>query len=395
MTSTVGLPLSVYVHLPWCVRKCPYCDFNSHTLGDAALKERYLDALERDIDAEAAGVRGRTVGTVFIGGGTPSLFAPAQIGRILDALSAALTVAADAEITMEANPGTVERGSMGGYRDAGINRLSLGAQSFDDESLARLGRIHGRDEIYGAFREARAAGFDNINLDLMFALPGQTMASALTDLRAAVELEPEHVSYYQLTLEPNTVFHAQPPEDLPDDEAGADIQDAALPVLAAGGFRRYEVSAFARPGFECRHNLNYWRFGDYLGLGAGAHGKTTDELGRIRRSEKPANPRQYVEAMRSGSPPTVRHPDPDDIVFEYMLNALRLEAGFAPAAFERRTGLAFDRVSAQLESARGRGLMRLTGDGIWRPSELGRRFLNDLQAAFLPSRVARRAGRGG
>ncbi len=267
-----ALTLSAYVHLPWCVRKCPYCDFNSHKAGPPAQRERYLDALLVDIERDAAGVSGRQVETVFLGGGTPSLFSPLQISALIAHLRATLDLATGAEITMEANPGTLEHGSLAGYRDAGVNRLSLGAQSFDAESLRRLGRIHGPDEIVTAFEEARRAGFDNINLDLMHALPGQTRAAALADLNAALELAPEHISYYQLTLEPNTVFHARPPEDLPDEEQVFDMQEASFERVGEAGFNRYEISAFARDGRECRHNLNYWRFGDYLGFGAGAHG---------------------------------------------------------------------------------------------------------------------------
>jgi len=378
--------LAVYVHLPWCVQKCPYCDFNSHAAGpEGGQHDSYLSALEADLDAEGDAVAGRAVQTVFLGGGTPSLFTPADIDRLLNAITARVTLAEDAEITMEANPGTLERGKLHGYRDAGVNRLSLGAQSFNDRALKKLGRLHGRTEIVTALAEARDAGFDNVNLDLMVGLPGQDLQQALADIDAALALDVEHVSHYQLTLEPNTVFHAHPPADLPDDDLAFDMQSACHERLAAAGFERYEVSAFARPGNECRHNLNYWRFGDYLGVGAGAHGKLTDREGHVWRSEKTSHPREYMQRWANGTMPVRRfRPDADDLLFEYMLNVLRLPAGFDAASFEAGTGQKIGRLLPYLAGACERGLLASAGEGRWRPTALGFRFLNDLQAVFLP-----------
>ena len=377
------LPLSLYVHLPWCVRKCPYCDFNSHSSGGDAPVSRYVDALLIDLEREAQRADGRVVETVFLGGGTPSLFPPAEIGRLLDGAARCLGIAADAEVTMEVNPGTVECGSPAGYRAAGVNRLSVGAQSFDDRSLQAIGRIHGSDDIRRSVAEARAAGFDNINLDLMYALPGQTVEMAQADIAEAVRLEPSHLSWYQLTLEPNTVFHARPPADLPDEELMWDIQDAGMAQLSDAGFRQYEVSAWARGGRECRHNLNYWQFGDYLAAGAGAHGKVTDRDG-ILRYRKVANPAQYMQTMEAGEHGTEAEvPDDATILFEFMLNALRLVDGFPEALFEERTGLSAARLAAEAGNALARGLIERGPAGDWQPTALGRRFLNDLQAEFL------------
>ncbi len=276
-------PLSLYVHLPWCVRKCPYCDFNSHSAGTAAPTGRYLDALISDLERERDRAAGRSIETIFLGGGTPSLFAPDEIERLLSAVHEGFALVDDVEITMEANPGTVESGAPAGYRAAGVNRLSIGAQSFDDAALQRLGRIHSGADILRTVEEVRAAGFDNFNLDLMHGLPGQSVAGAEADLRAAIDLGPPHISWYQLTLEPNTVFHARPPADLPDEELAIDIQEAGAALLTEAGYEQYEVSAWARDGRRCRHNLNYCQFGDYLSVGAGAHGKLTCATGVARR----------------------------------------------------------------------------------------------------------------
>ena len=284
-------PLSLYVHLPWCVRKCPYCDFNSHAAGTDAPRDRYIDALIADLTAEAERARDRTIVSIFMGGGTPSLFSPAEIAAILDAIAAGFALERDVEITMEANPGTVERGSLAGYRAAGINRLSVGAQSFDADKLEVLGRIHAVEDISRTMSEARDAGLENINIDLMYALPGQDIEAALADIDRAVELQPTHVSWYHLTLEPNTVFYVRPPDDIPDNDQAAAIQEAGEARLAELGYERYEVSAYARDGQRCRHNLNYWSFGDYLGVGAGAHGKITADSGVVRTVKK-ANPRE-------------------------------------------------------------------------------------------------------
>ena len=377
------LPLSLYVHLPWCVRKCPYCDFNSHSAGEDAPTSRYLDALLIDIEREAQRARGRVVETIFLGGGTPSLFRPAEIGRLLDGAARHLPIARDAEVTMEVNPGTVECGSPAGYRAAGVNRLSVGAQSFDDASLQAIGRIHGSDDVRRTVSDAVAAGFDNINIDIMYALPRQTLEMAKADIAEAIRLEPSHISWYQLTLEPNTVFHARPPAGLPDEERMWDIQDAGAGMLEAAGFRQYEVSAWARSGRECRHNLNYWQFGDYLAAGAGAHGKITDRDG-VLRYRKVANPLQYMQTMEAGEHGAEAEvPDEPGILFEFMLNALRLVDGFSETQFEQRTGLPVERLEAEAETALDRGLIERGSDGAWRPTALGRRFLNDLQAEFL------------
>ncbi len=377
------IPLSLYVHLPWCVRKCPYCDFNSHASGGDAPTSRYVDALLIDIEREAQRADGRVVETIFLGGGTPSLFPPAEIGRLLDGVARRLAIAADAEVTMEVNPGTVECGSPAGYRAAGVNRLSVGVQSFDDESLQRIGRIHCGDDSRRSIRDAAAAGFDNINVDLMYALPRQSVAMARSDIAAAIDLGPSHISWYQLTLEPNTVFHARPPAGLPDDELAAEIQDAGAALLGDAGYRQYEVSAWARDNRECRHNLNYWQFGDYLAAGAGAHGKVTDRDG-VLRYRKVANPLQYMQVMEAGEHGAAAEvPDESTVLFEFMLNALRLSGGFSEALFEARTGLPAVRLGQAAEEALARGLIERRPEGLWRPTALGQRFLNDLQAEFL------------
>ncbi|MDH4256076.1 MAG: radical SAM family heme chaperone HemW [Gammaproteobacteria bacterium] len=376
-------PLSLYIHLPWCVAKCPYCDFNSHRAGDAPPRGRYVEALGRELSARAPAAAGRAIETVFIGGGTPSLFTGSEIRDILQAARSEFDLVPGAEITMEANPGTVERGQPAACREAGINRLSLGAQSFDPDALRRLGRIHGPAEIGSAFAEARAAGFTNINLDLMFALPGQTLAAARDDVERALALAPEHISYYQLTLEPNTVFHSRPPAELPDDELAWEIQEQGFQLLAKACYERYEISAFARAGRACRHNLNYWTFGDYLAVGAGAHGKLTDTAGRVWRYQNPAHPVGYIESTATGTPASGAESAADERVFEFMLNALRLPGGFTEACFAERTGLGWGLVRDRADALRHKGLIEKVGLR-WRPTELGLRFLNDLQAAFLP-----------
>lgn len=383
-------PLSLYVHIPWCVRKCPYCDFNSHEARDGIPERDYVDALLIDLDQELPGVWGRVVNTIFIGGGTPSLFSAEAIDRLLAGIRARLTCKPDLEITLEANPGTVEQGRFREFRAAGINRLSIGVQSFDDGMLSRIGRIHGRREAIRAVELAHDAGFAtsnaSFNLDLMFGLPGQTPAQALADLATAMDLEPAHLSWYQLTLEPNTYFHSHPP-DLPDDDILWDMQQQGQARLATRGYTQYEVSAYARAGMQCRHNLNYWRYADYLGIGAGAHQKLTDAAAqRIRRSWKLKNPRDYMarahSEVRIGG---ASEPDPKDVIFEFLLNALRLNAGFETALFEQTTGLAFEQLQPALERAQRRGL--LEWDTPWRCTERGRQFLNDLLAEVLPDHV--------
>jgi oxygen-independent coproporphyrinogen-3 oxidase len=375
----VTSPIAIYVHLPWCVRKCPYCDFNSHARPETLPESEYVAALLADLDGDLDLARDRPVASVFLGGGTPSLFSVSAISALIEGLAARLPFAADAEITMEANPGTVEHGRFAGYAKAGVNRVSLGAQSFDAAALARLGRIHGPGEIGAAVAELVDAGIDNFNLDLMYALPGQTREAALADLEAAIALAPAHLSHYQLTLEPGTPFFHRPPP-LPDDELSWQMQLDCQARLAAAGYTQYEVSAYARPGRQCRHNLNYWRFGDYLGIGAGAHGKVTVAT-EIIRTEKSRSPRAYLEA---GGRAGTRHAvPPPQLPFEYMLNALRLAEGFRPADFERATGLSREDIRPTLDTLEARGLVD-SGAGRWRPTELGFRFLNDLQSAFLP-----------
>ncbi len=445
-------PLGLYVHIPWCVRKCPYCDFNSHekpgagipeaayvealcgeldpppddhsARGEARLRRRSLsvgnripsrltpgpfrspprslgakfemlysdrlaqlrhsarsEAESRNLTGEATtadGTRRRMIETVFFGGGTPSLLQPESFARILDLLSTREHLAPGAEITLEANPGTAEAGRFAACRAAGVNRLSIGAQSFDDDALARLGRIHGGADARAAFTTAREAGFDNINLDLMFGLPRQSQSQALRDLESAIALGPEHLSWYQLTLEPNTVFWRRPPR-LPADNLIDATQEAGIALLEGAGYARYEVSAFARPGKACRHNLNYWRFGDYLGIGAGAHGKLTDPAAdRIVRTRKTRMPAHYLAAAgKTMAAEVARGERP----LEYLMNALRLREGFAPADFERRTGVAFDAIGEKLECLRRDGLLEGDGDTI-RASARGYRVLDTLLGVF-------------
>ena len=375
-------PLALYVHFPWCVRKCPYCDFNSHPLRGEIPEEDYIDALLRDLELDLPRVWGRRVQTIFFGGGTPSLISPAAIDRLLAGIRARIPVTPDAEITLEANPGTVETARFTDYRAAGINRLSIGIQSFDDDKLRALGRIHGGAEARAAADAARAAGFDNFNLDLMFGLPGQTVAQALADVHAALAAAPAHLSLYQLTLEPNTPFAAQPPS-LPDDETIAATQDALQGELGAHGFHHYEVSAYSRRGHQCRHNRNYWEFGDYLGIGAGAHAKitTADGISRLARRKQPQD--YLAHAGTEGALAEVRRLTPTDAAFEFMLNALRLVEGVPAALFAERTGQPLDSIATPLTHARARGLLEADTTEL-RPTALGRRFLNDLISLFLP-----------
>ncbi|ALN89926.1 radical SAM family heme chaperone HemW [Lysobacter gummosus] len=377
-------PLSLYVHLPWCVRKCPYCDFNSHEGRGALPFDAYVDALIADLEHDLPLVWGRTVHGVFFGGGTPSLFPPEFIDRFLQGASARLRFAPGAEITLETNPGTAEHGRFELYKAAGVNRLSFGIQSFDDGCLKRLGRIHDSLDADSAVKLAQDAGFDNLNLDLMYALPGQTLAMAETDLQRAFALDPAHISHYQLTLEPNTVFAARPPQDIPDEDGAWDIQEHCQALLAEHGYGQYEVSAYARPGRRCQHNLNYWRYGDYLGIGAGAHAKIT--LGAeqdILRRWKLKHPTQYLAA--AGTPAAIGGDDriaPQRRPFEYMLNVLRLVEGFSLDSFESCTGLSRQDIEPQLQAAYAHGWLERDGDRV-RPTELGRRFTNDVVGLFL------------
>jgi putative oxygen-independent coproporphyrinogen III oxidase len=375
-------PLALYVHIPWCIRKCPYCDFNSHEKRGEIPEAQYVEALIADLESALPSIWGRRFASVFFGGGTPSLFSPEAIDRILAAVRARVPLAPDAEITLEANPGTFEQAKFTGFRGAGVNRLSLGVQSFNPIHLRALGRVH--DE-----REARTAAaaaleiFGNVNLDLMYALPKQTMEEARDDVVAALAFATPHLSFYHLTIEPNTLFHRHPPP-LPDDDAAADIADAVEAALTDAGYGHYETSAFARPGRESRHNLNYWRFGDYLGIGAGAHSKLSFPE-RVVRQVRHKQPQQYLEHMARGEPLLEeREVTRSEIGFEFMLNALRLTDGVPLALFAERTGFPPTIVRKELDKAEQRGLLVRDHERI-RPTPLGRRFLNDLQAIFLGS----------
>lgn len=376
-------PLSLYIHLPWCVRKCPYCDFNSHALKDELPEAAYVEALLRDLEQDLPRIWGRRVVSVFIGGGTPSLFSPEAMDQLLSGLRARLTINADAEITLETNPGTAEQQKFREYRALGINRLSIGVQSFHDVALQGLGRIHGRSEAIRAAEMAHAAGFDNFNLDLMFALPNQTLKQAAEDVATAIDLEPTHISYYQLTLEPNTLFHAQPPV-LPDNDLAWQIQQAGQQQLAKAGYAQYEVSAYAQPKRQCTHNLNYWQFGDYLGLGAGAHGKITDASQQnITRLAKVRHPQEFIE--KAGTVKSIQSErilTRKDVGLEFMMNALRLNEGFETALFTANTGQQLVLIESALNKAEETGLIERNLKQI-RPTEKGRQFLDDVLTLFV------------
>ncbi|NDG39044.1 MAG: oxygen-independent coproporphyrinogen III oxidase-like protein [Betaproteobacteria bacterium] len=379
-------PLSLYVHLPWCLAKCPYCDFNSHALprpDQGGLPEaRYIEALIADLEASLPQVWGRPVHSVFIGGGTPSLFSADAIGRLLAAIRARLPLLPGCEITLEANPGSFERDRFRDFRKAGVTRLSVGVQSFDDAMLVKLGRVHDGAQARAALTEA-AAAFDTFNLDLMYALPGQSLAQLHADLDIALSFAPPHLSIYHLTIEPNTRFATAPPAHLPDDDLASDMLDAITERTASVGLQRYEVSAFARSGHRCRHNLNYWQFGDYLGIGAGAHGKLSYPH-RVVRQVRWREPNTYLERSMAGQAMSNDDEVPRaQLPFEFMLNALRLREGFALADFTARTGLAVTAIAKPLAEAEARGLLERDFSRVW-PSARGFDFLSDLQALFLP-----------
>ncbi|MFO8151773.1 radical SAM family heme chaperone HemW [Thioalkalivibrio sp.] len=372
-------PLALYVHLPWCLRKCPYCDFNSHEQRGELPERSYVAALLQDLEGQLPRVWGRRLESVFVGGGTPSLFAPESVDELLSGLRALLPWRPDLEVTLEANPGAVERGHFRGYREAGVNRLSLGIQSFDPALLERLGRIHDGADARTAIEQAQRAGFERMNLDLMFGLPGQSLRQGLDDLRTALDFAPGHISWYQLTLEPNTLFAARPPA-LPPEDSVAELFERGQALLRRSGYTRYEVSAYALAGSECRHNRNYWEFGDYLGIGAGAHGKLTDPTtGTVTRLLKPRQPDAYLRDPQAVSSQPVA---PRSLPFEFMLNALRLTAGVPASLFAERTGLSPDRIGTLLAQARERGLLD-PDPAVLRPTEHGLRFLNDLLEMFL------------
>lgn len=370
-------PLSLYVHVPWCVRKCPYCDFNSHAADGELPESTYLAALLADLDDELPLAAGRPLSSVFIGGGTPSLLSADFYRRLLAEVGQRLPLAADMEVTLEANPGTFEAARFAGFREAGINRLSLGIQSFDDQALKRLGRIHSGADASAAVAAARQIGFERFNLDLMHGLPGQSLQAALADLDQALAFEPPHLSWYQLTIEPNTEFHVRPPQ-LPEDDALWAIQEAGQQRLAAAGLAQYEISAYARPEAQCRHNLNYWQFGDYLGIGAGAHGKLTGAKGGVCRRWKVRQPKAYLSGPRLSGHAAI---ESDELALEFMMNALRLHDGVAASLFTARTGLPLRVIRESLAQARARGLMVEDAERL-APTELGRRFLNELLALF-------------
>jgi len=388
------LPLSLYVHLPWCVRKCPYCDFNSHEAGKQTLEEHdYVDALIRDLDQALPSIWGRRIHTLFIGGGTPSLFTAEALAELMAALRARLNLHPEIEVTLEANPGTAEAERFHDYRRLGVNRLSIGVQSFDDTCLGQLGRIHSADEAHKAIELAQEAGFDDINLDLMFGLPGQDPGKAMQDLNEAVAHQPNHLSRYQLTIEPNTAFFSRPPV-LPEDEMIGLMQEQGDEFLASQGYQHYEISAYARPDARCLHNLNYWQFGDYLGLGAGAHSKLTDvAAGSVTRFARHRLPDRYMAL--AGSDKAIvqeRQLNQNDLVLEFMMNALRLSNGVPSALFQQRTGLPLSVIQTELEKAEERDLLEWD-IGTIKPTAKGRRYLNDLLQIFLTESVEERPGR--
>jgi len=377
-------PLSLYVHLPWCLKKCPYCDFNSHEFrsGDdaASTQDAYINALFADLEASLPLIWGRSIQTVFLGGGTPSLFDPEAIDRLVGGIRARVRLAPDAEITMEANPGTFEKDRFKAFRQAGITRLSIGVQSFDNAHLKALGRVHDRDQALAAVTEA-AQVFDTFNLDLMYALPGQTLAGLTQDIQTALAFAPPHISIYHLTIEPNTVFAKFPPT-LPEDDLAYEMMDRITELTSAQGLSRYEVSAYAKPGHPCAHNLNYWQFGDYLGIGAGAHSKLSFAH-RVVRQVRYREPALYMQQAMKGEPVTQNtEVSRQDLPFEYMLNALRLREGFVLGDFVDRTGLAMTSIQKGLQEAERLGLIERDLHRVW-PTERGFDFLSDLQALFL------------
>jgi putative oxygen-independent coproporphyrinogen III oxidase len=377
-------PLSLYVHLPWCVRKCPYCDFNSHALKGDLPGDEYVEALLKDLEQELPLVWGRPVHSIFFGGGTPSLFSAKQIAALMSGIRSRLRVSPEAEVTLEANPGTTEHDSFSAYREVGVNRVSLGVQSFNDDRLSEIGRIHGRAEVEQAVAAIHHSGIQNFNIDLMFALPGQSPGEALEDVRDAVACEPAHISHYQLTIEPNTAFHASPPV-LPSEDSSWEMQQECGQALSQAGYEQYEISAWARPGSQCRHNLNYWRYGDFIGIGAGAHGKLTlPSEQTVRRRIRQRHPRSWMEGVWQGKGIIEdRALDQDERIFEFFLNQLRLRDGVQKSQLKPRAGVAWSEVEARVEAAIEKGLLRDDND-LLSPTDLGWRFSNEIQAIFLP-----------
>ena len=377
-------PLTLYVHLPWCVRKCPYCDFNSHEVRGDLPGDEYVQALLKDLEQELPLVWGRIVHSVFFGGGTPSLFSASQIAVLMDGFRSLLRVNPEAEVTLEANPGTTEHDSFAAYRDAGVNRVSLGVQSFNDGHLRDIGRIHGRAEVERAVAAIHRSGIRNFNIDLMFGLPGQTAGEAVQDVREAIACEPAHISHYHLTVEPNTAFHANPPQ-LPGPDSAWEMQQECAQLLSLAAYEQYEISAWARPGLQCRHNLNYWRYGDFLGIGAGAHGKITlPSEQSVRRRVRQRHPRSWMKDVWEGKGIIEdRSLDSAERVFEFFLNQLRLRDGVLKDQLEPRAGVAWREVSARVGEAVAKGLLK-DENGVLSPTGLGWRFNNEIQAIFLP-----------
>lgn len=374
-------PLSLYIHLPWCERKCPYCDFNSHESTQALPEEDYIDSLLADLQADLPFVAGRPIETIFLGGGTPSLFSATAIARLMRGIAQRVELPDGFEATMEANPGSADAEKFHGYREAGINRISLGIQSFQDDQLQALGRVHNSDEAHAAIEKLTMAGIRNFNVDLMHGLPGQTERGATADLEIALSYEPPHVSWYQLTIEPNTVFYKRPPT-LPGDDTLADIQAVGESLIDQRGYRQYEVSAYARPDKHCRHNENYWSFGDYLGIGAGAHSKISTFDGPVTRYAKRRQPGDYMKGENNCFIASRRELEPQDIAGEFMLNALRRNSGFSFAHFKLRTGLNREAIESKVSGLVDRKLLLIDNDSI-RTSELGRRFLDTVVAEFF------------
>jgi putative oxygen-independent coproporphyrinogen III oxidase len=374
-------PLGLYIHLPWCERKCPYCDFNSHETEDVP-EDHYIRTLLQDLREDSPMIQGRAIETLFIGGGTPSLFSAEAIQKLMRGIAQLIPLAPTLEATMEANPGSADADKFYAFKDAGINRLSIGIQSFDNAQLQTLGRIHTSDQAYAAIDFARQAGFDSFNLDLMHGLPAQTLLSAKTDLLAAIACKPSHLSWYQLTIEPNTVFHKRPPQ-LPVEDELADIQQCGEQLLADNGYSQYEVSAYSQEGFNCRHNSNYWSFGDYLGIGAGAHGKISFPDGRIKRYNKRRQPQEYMSVTSQAFVASTRTLHRDEIAGEFMMNALRLNDGFTLPQFASRTGLSYAQLEPQLELLCQRELLVRDRNAV-RATDTGRRFLDGIIAEFFP-----------
>jgi len=378
-------PLSLYIHFPWCIQKCPYCDFNSHEIKTAIPEDKYINALLKDLENDLPLVWGRKINTIFMGGGTPSLFSPDALDTLLSGIRARIPVSPNAEITIEANPGTVENEYISGFKEVGINRISFGVQSFDNEILKKLGRIHNADSARQAVAKAKQAGFERINIDLMFSLPGQTLEQAKFDLESAISLKPTHLSYYQLTIEPNTAFHHSPPA-LPNDDASWEIAEQGKTMLSAAGFKQYEVSAYATNKDECRHNTNYWLFGDYLGIGAGAHAKITDGSQQsITRYWKHKHPKEYLSAVSSSVIYGKQQLGDKERLFEFLMNGLRLNNGFATEMFYQRTGLSVDALKNQLSTLINEGLIEWNQTTkIIQATTKGKLFLNDVLERCLP-----------